>query len=237
MPFDLDKEFKELKEAGKPGSLPKMAQTMAGGLDRAASQNAFQIYHHPVFRRLTSLESLEQIEQDRIFNELVVTNIVLLMLSLEASDLRIKEDLKDYFLMVKDSLPKAHCDELANLGVEKKYLEVWKKLINLRYEEYSENKHTLREASMEFEAKEKELTAKDIEGIQSILPMQTAAFGCFDHVCRGKTKGKEELLNFLVRHQGRFYIQMRIVLEEVKLPLWKKIKMKTRWFLKDLNEK
>lgn len=237
MPFDLDKEFKKLKESGKPGSISKMAQIMAGTLDRAASQNAFQIYRHPKFRELSSLESLEKIEQDRIFNELVVTNIVLLMLSLEANDLRIKEELKDYFLVVKDSLPKAHCNELATLGIEKEYLDIWNKLIKLRYEEYSRNKNEIREASMQFEAKDKELTIKDLEDIQSILPAQTTAFGCFDHICRGKTKGKEELLKFLVRHQGRFYIQMRILLEGVKLPIWKKIEMKTKWFLKDLREK
>lgn len=237
MPFDLDKEFKKLKDSGKPGSLPKMAQITAGALDRAASQNAFQIYRHPKFRFLTSLESLEKIEQDRIFNELVVTNIVLLMLSLEANDLGVKEELKDYFLLVKDSLPKAHCHELATLGIEKEYLDIWEKLIKLRYEEYSRNKNEIREASMQFEAKDRELTVKDLEDIQSILPMQTAAFGCFDHVCRGKTKGKEDLLNFLVCHLGRFYIQMRILLEGVKLPMWKKIKMKTSWFLRDLKGK
>jgi len=237
MAFDLDQEFKKLKDSGKPGSLPKMAQITAGSLDRAASQNAFQIYRHPIFRRLVSFESLEKIEQDRIFNELVVTNIVLLMLSLEANDLRIKEELKEFILLVKDSLPKAHCDELANLGIEKQYLDIWEKLIKLRYEEYSNNKNEIREASMQLKARDKELTTDDIVDIQSILPLQTVAFGCFDHICRGKTKGKEDLLNFLIRHQGRFYIQMRILLEGVKLPLWKKMKMKAKWFLKDLKDK
>lgn len=237
MPFDLNKEFKKLKDSGKPGSLSEMAQITAGGLDRAASQNAFQIYRHPKFRRLISFESLEKIEQDRIFNELVVTNIVLLMLSLESKDLKIPEELKDYFLLVRDNLPKAHCNELAGYGIEKEYLDIWNKLIKLRYEEYVNNKNKVREASMQAEAKEKELTVRDIEDIQSILPAQTTAFGCFDHICRGKTKGREELLRFLVRRQGRFYIQMRILLEGVKLPLWKKVKMKTSWFLRDLKEK
>lgn len=236
-PFDIDREFKRLKDSGKPGSLSKMAQIMAGSLDRAASQNAFQIYRNPKFRQLSSLESLEKIEQDRIFNELLVTNIVLLMMTLESNDLMIKEELKNYFLLIKDSLPKAHCNELAALGLEKEFLDIWDKLINLRYEEYSNNKNDVREASMEFEAKEKELTVNDIEDIQSILPVQTVAFGNFRHICRGKTKGKDDLLRFLVRHHGRFYIQMRILLEGVKLPLWKKIKMKTKWFLRDLKEK
>lgn len=237
MPFDLDSEFKKMKDAGKPGSISKMAQITAGVLDRAASHNAFQIYRHSKFRHLTSLLTLEKLEQDRIFNELAVTNIVLLMLSLEASDLKIKEELRDYFLLVKDSLPKAHCNELANLGIEKKYLGDWEKLITMRYEEYSNDKSMVREAAMQFEAKGKELTIKDIEGLQSILPLQTVAFGCFDHVCRGKTEGKKDLLNFLIRHHGRFYIQMRILLEGIKPPLWKKIKMKTAWFLRDLNDK
>jgi len=237
MPFDLDKEIKRLKDSGKPGSLSKMAQITAGTLDRAASQNALQIYNNPKFGRLACLDSLERIEQDRILNELLVTNIVLLMMTLESNDLRINEEFKEYFLLVKDSMSKAHRNQLAALGIEKEFLDIWDKLINLRYEEYSNDKNEVREASMEFHAKEKELTNKDLEDIQSILPVQTTTFGCFHHICRGKTKGRDDLLNYLVRHQGRFYIQMRILIEGVELPLWKKIKMKTKWFLRDLKEK
>lgn len=233
--FDLDKEFKNLKERGKPDLLPKMAKITAGGLDRAASQHAFWLFRHPKFRRLLSFESLEQVEQDRIFNELVVINIVLLMLTLQSTDLNIPPELKDYFLLIRDSLPEAHGNELKNLGIEKKFVDIWDKLIDLRFKEYDKDKNDIREAAMELEAKEKELTISDLEGIQAILPVQTAGFGGFVHICRGKTKGKEELLKFLIRHLGRFYIQMRIYLEGNKVPFWKKAKMKIHWFLRDLK--
>ena len=56
-------------------------------LDQAACNFAHTMYWHKNFQALARLDQLNQGEQDRIFNELIVANIVLIMLSFEAPDL------------------------------------------------------------------------------------------------------------------------------------------------------
>jgi len=70
-------------------SLDQMAGVTASALAKAAASSAFHLFRDRQFRRLADLEQLSQTEQDRIFNELMVAFIVLIMLALEAPDLRI----------------------------------------------------------------------------------------------------------------------------------------------------
>lgn len=116
--IDLDREMKELKKRGLNNPIPlfKMAKVTAAALDRAATQWAFRIYHDKEFKKLGNLENLEQLEQDRIFNELILGNIVLVMITLESPDLRV-EELKEYYSSVKEQIANAHDDALKERGL------------------------------------------------------------------------------------------------------------------------
>jgi len=231
--FNLDEEFKKLKERGpnNPLPIPKMAKITAGALDQGASQWAFRLFRDKKFRKMLDFEKLEKIEQDRIFNELVVSDLVLLMITLESPDLRIPEELKEYFLLVKDELPKAHCNLLASYGIEKKYLNDWDKLIKMRYEEYNKDKLDIRKVAMDMDSKKGDLTTKGLEDIQLLLPVQTVAIGCHHHICRGKTKGKDELFKLILKQMGRFYVGVRVPLEGGKIDFWGKLRVGVRHFL------
>ena len=76
-------------------SLEQMAQATAAGLVEAASHQAFGLSNDKKFRRMAGFNALSQVEQDRIFNELIVADIVLLMLVLEAPDLRVPSEFKN----------------------------------------------------------------------------------------------------------------------------------------------
>lgn len=231
--FNLDEEFRKLKERGPNNPLPlsKMAKITAGALDQGASQWAFHLFRDKRFRQLVNFEKLEKIEQDRIFNELVVSGLVLLMITLESPDLRVPEELKEYFLMVKEELPSSHTNLLTSYGIEKKYLADWDKLIKMRYEEYNKDKLEIRKAAMEMDSKKEDLTLKGLGNIQLLLPVQTVAIGCHHHICRGKTEGKDELFKLILKRMGRFYVEIRVPLEGGKINFWSKLRVKTRHFL------
>lgn len=237
--LNLDEEMKKLKERGPSNPLPltKMAKITAASLDRAASQWAFNTFRNQMFRRLSGLEQMEKIEQDRIFNELVLAGIVLLMITLEAQDLNIPEEMKEYFRLVKDEIPQAHLDTFTQYGIEKKYLADWKKLIQMRFDEYDQDKLEIRKAAMDLDSKNGELTKKGLDDIHLLLPVQTVAIGCHHHICRSKTEGKNELFKFLTRQLGRFYVTIRVPLEGGKITFLKKIRMQVRHFLNDLRHK
>jgi hypothetical protein len=56
----------------------------------------------------------------------------LIILVLEAPDLRVPPEFRDYLTRLKELIPKAYLDNLRTLGVEGEHLRVWNKLISLR---------------------------------------------------------------------------------------------------------
>jgi hypothetical protein len=59
-------------------SLDQMANATAAGLTRAAAGSAFDLFRDKQFCRLAGIEQLNRVEQNRIFNELVVAAVVLI---------------------------------------------------------------------------------------------------------------------------------------------------------------
>jgi hypothetical protein len=194
-------------------SLDQMADETAAAFVQAAGSSAFQLFNDKQFRRLARFERLSQTEQDRIFNELVVGSVVLIMLVLEAPDLRISGEFRDYLSDLNKKIPKAHIDYLRSLGVEAKNLRDWEKLIALRYEEYSKDRHDVRAAAMEIESSEKRLDLDDLSKIQMLVPVQAVAIGCHHHICRGHTDGRDELFKLTLNSLSKFYAEIRVRLE------------------------
>ncbi len=198
-------------------SLDQVADTTAAGLVQVVAHQAFQLYRDREFRRLANFDRLSQAEQDRIFNELVVSFIVLIMLMLEAPDLRVPSEFRNYLLALKEKILKAHLDHLRSLGVEVAHLQDWKKLIDLRYEEYVKDRYEVRAAAMGIESSEKPLDLEDLSKIQMLVPVQTVAIGCHGHVCQGETQGRDELFKLTLRSLSRFYVDIRIRMEGGKV--------------------
>ena len=198
-------------------SLDQMADTTAAGLVKVAAHQAFELFRNKDFRRLANFDILSQVEQDRIFNELVVSYVVLVILVLEAPDLRVPGEFRDYLRALKEKIPTAHVDYLRTLGMETEHLRDWGKLIDLRYEEYAKDRHEVRAAAMELESSEKALDLDDLSKIQMLVPVQTVAIGCHDHVCRGQTKGRDDLFKLTLGSLSRFYVDIRIQLEGGKV--------------------
>jgi hypothetical protein len=198
-------------------SLDQMAETTAAGLSQAAASASFQLFKDKHFRKLAGFDGLSQTEQDRIFNELVVANLVLIMLVFEAPDLRVADEYRDYLTGVKKRIPKAYVQNLKDLGIETKYLRDWEKLIDMRYEEYARDRHEVRAAAMELESKERSLNMDTLSKIQVLVPVQAVAIGCHHHVCRGETKGKDDLFKLILQSLSRFYFEFRLKIEGVKI--------------------
>lgn len=196
-------------------SLDEMAAATANALSEAASHAAFEVFSDKGFRRLAKFDSLAQGEQDRIFNELVVAWLVLIQLTLEAPDLRVEPDLKEYLALLQSKIAPAHVVSLAKLGIPEAQCHDWEKLIGMRYEEYARDRHQARAAAMELESVEKELTMEDLSRLQVFVPVHAVAIGCHHHICRGETDGRDELFKAVLRPLARFYVDMRLRFEGV----------------------
>lgn len=194
-------------------SLDQMTYETARALLQVGSVSAFQLFQDKKFRGSAGFSQLSQTEQDRIFNELVVASIVLIMLILEAPDLRVAAELRGFLSALDKKIPEAHLDYLRSLGVESEYIMQWKKLIGMRYEEYSRDRHDVRAAAMEIESSEKRLELDDLSKIQMLVPVQAVAIGCHHHICRGNTEGRDDLFKLTLRSLSGLYVQIRVRLE------------------------
>ena len=194
-------------------SLEQTADATAAGLAQTAVGAAFQLFREKQFRRLAGFEQLSQVEQDRIFNELVVAFVVLIMLLLEAPDLRVAGESRDYLANLIKSVPKAHLNQLRTLGVETNHLRDWERLMAMRYEEYARDRHDVRAAAMQIESAEKSLDLDDLSKIQLLVPVQAVAIGCHHHICRGDTDGRDDLFKLTLRSLSMFYVELRVRLE------------------------
>jgi hypothetical protein len=198
-------------------SLDQMADETATAMSQTAASSAFRLFRDEQFRQLARFQQLSQTEQDRIFNELVVASLVLIMLMLEAPDLRIPRESHDYLKGVKEKVPKAYVESLRNLGVETEHLRDWEKLIAMRYEEYARDRHDVRAAAMEIESSEKSLDLASLSKIQMLVPVQAVAIGCHHHICRGETQGQDDLFKCTLRSLSRFYVELRVRIEGGKI--------------------
>jgi hypothetical protein len=194
-------------------SLDQMADATAAAFSQAAASSAFHLFRDKQFKKLAGFNRLSQTEQDRIFNELVVANLVLIMLVFEAPDLRVAGEYRDYLTGVKKRIPQAYVQNLRDLGIEEKYLQDWEKLIDMRYEEYAKDRHDVRAAAMELESKERSLNTDTLSKIQLLVPVEAAAIGCHYHICRGETAGKDELFKLTLHSLFEFYFEFRIKIE------------------------
>jgi hypothetical protein len=131
------------------------------------------------------------------------------MLVLEAPDLRVAGNFRKYLTGLNKKIAKAHIDYLGSLGVEAEHLRIWEKLIAMRYKEYAGDRHDVRAAAMQIESSEKGLGLDGLSKIQILVPVQTVAIGCHHHICRGETKGRDDLFKLTLRSLSKFYVELR----------------------------
>jgi hypothetical protein len=198
-------------------SLDQMAEATAAGLSRAAAASAYDLFCDKEFRRTAGLEGLSQGEQDRIFNELVVAFLVLIMLLLEAPDLRVPGELRSYLAGLNKQISETYVENLKTLGVETNHLRDWEKLISMRYEEYARDKHEVRGAAMQIELAKKSLDLAGLSRIQLLVPVQAVSIGCHHHISRGNTDGEDGLFTQILKSLSKFYVEVRIRLEGGKI--------------------
>jgi hypothetical protein len=198
-------------------SLDQLARATAAGLSRAAAASAYELFRDKEFRRMARLERLSQVEQDRIFNELVVAFLVLIMLLTEAPDLRVAPEARNYLAGLNQRISEAYLAHLKTLGVESNHLRDWEKLISMRYEEYARDRYEVRGAAMQIESAEKSLDLESLSKIQLLVPVQAVSIGCHHHICRGNTAGQDDLFKQILKSLSKFYVELRIRLEGGKI--------------------
>ncbi|OGE74191.1 MAG: hypothetical protein A3I07_01420 [Candidatus Doudnabacteria bacterium RIFCSPLOWO2_02_FULL_42_9] len=150
-----------------------------------AIKSAFDLFRNIDFRSEINFDSLSQTEQDRIFNELVVTALCLVYFQTETL-INFHEDFfREYLKEVKNGILTAYKEILKSFGIEEKFLIDWDKLLQLRLDEYrrdfNEHRHEL----------------PDVEEHNPWILV--TAVGGFDHITRGRGQSDDPAYRRIVR--------------------------------------
>ena len=174
----------------KYNTYPARVETKCRSLVLIGSKAAFKMFKSEDVRKLLNFNQVDKIEQDRFFNEMTVTNIIMLMLIL---DKQITEadpgERREYLKAIREEVPKFYLAFLEKIGIPKKYVNIWEKLVDLRYDEYNEDTLEWRQTFMDID--------HEVAMNKGVLIFQTLSFGLFNHLRRGKVDPEDELYKYV----------------------------------------
>lgn len=165
----------------------------AGKISESVASFAFDVWQRKDFRLYVNFPNITQTEQDRIFNELEVSILGLLILKI---DYFISEEDKEFakvLLYFRSKLIEGFLNIFRNLKVEEKLVKQWEKLIDLRLKEYKEHfAIAIKESAKapEFK-KDKQYLRIDWARIETIT------IDCLSHIRRGRIEENDPLWKFL----------------------------------------
>lgn len=147
------------------------------------AQASYNVWVSSEFRKIISFDSLSQIEQDRIFNEIEVTLLGVVMLKAE-------EHLKP---QVAYTVAQAFLDILSKVNLQTKYVDGWRQLIALRFDEYKKDYEIALKESESIKDFEKE----DEKIKNAWARIETLTIDSLSHIRRGKVRKNDPLWSFL----------------------------------------
>ncbi len=177
------------------------ADQWANFIVKETAELAGEVFNEPQFQELSKEKELDQEEQNRIFNEVQVTGLVYSMLFIEQRRQFLDENRAILWREVINKIPDTFCAWLVEIGIEQQYIDVWRKLIDLRLREYKEARFGVRDIL------EEEL--RDEEGSDNIKDvyycLEGVAIGSTLHIMRGKMKRDD----FLRRHMKTWLVVLQ----------------------------
>lgn len=168
----------------------KSRQKLAEYLVTTATERGFSFWQDDTFRKLVDFDALPKTEQDRIFNELVVTALGLLVLHLDWALEKVElTETKEWFLDLQDRALVYYVEWLKETGIPQEYVVTWQQLIDLRLKEYRKDYQTA--------LKESELWEEFRGGDTPLRPhwarIETLVIDGLLHVRRGKSPPDDTL--------------------------------------------
>src|SRR3989338_3894595 len=147
------------------------------------SNRALAIFQDKDFRRLSNFSQIGEGEQNRIFNELTVTNLILLMLILDQLAQEAEgQERKGYLLALRQAAPEYFRGFIKRINIPKDLAEIWSQLIDLRYDQYCRDFLDWRGAALNDEK------LADFGSDNRLMIFRTAVFGLYQHLTPGQVK-------------------------------------------------
>lgn len=172
--------------------IAKILSLSSQNLAEFIASSAFEFWQRKDFRLYVNFENISQTEQDRIFNELEISLLGLFILHIEQALKVVKNEQKIVLNALLKDLDSGFLQVLSNAGVEAKFIDQWRILIDMRLKEYREDLETALKMSSSW---------KEFKNDEDIRPawtrIETITIDCLSHVRRGDVKEGDPLWKLL----------------------------------------
>lgn len=172
----------------------KVIAEISKNLAQFVASQSFEFWQRKDFRLYVEFGNISKEEQDRMFNELEVSLLGLFTFKLRDSYSQNSKDEKKLVLSaIEKDLSSAFLQIFIELGIEEKHIKLWKKLIQMKMDEYEDHlKISLKESKKIQELK------KDEEDLRrSWARIETITIDCLTHIRRGKVEKDDPLWKLL----------------------------------------
>ncbi len=163
----------------------------AGELTQMFLGEAFRRFKDERFRSYLGFHKLDQTEQDRIFNELVVTAMLLLKKGIDGLVPFIIPERKPHWQLVQEQILVEFYKFLRGLGIPNQFYEIWKKLVALRIKEFDACR-----LETEFWLRDEKILFCGIGPSTVQTRINTIAVSSLSHLTRGKAKEGEPVIKY-----------------------------------------
>lgn len=165
---------------------PKNPEEITKKITENIADSAFEFFKKPEFRNLVNFDKLSRTEQDRIFNEIVITGLSLAVLMFEGMEgMAKKESPKQFYREMQIEMASRYGNWLKEIGTPLEFTDLWKKLIQMRVDEYRKD----------YQEHRKKLE-KDWKKNPWVF---VAALGGYHHIRRGKGKPDDILFKMVLK--------------------------------------
>lgn len=165
---------------GPPDKVKIVNQLMGYALKRG-----FRTFRNNEFRVTVKFSELSTVEQDRMFNELIASNIVLVLLMIDTFAKLSERGVQEYLRSLCDTISSQLAEKLRGIGIADDHVNTWIKLLELRRDEYEEGRLQARGSLPEF--------GKGNPWVR-VIPV-----GCLFHIRRGKSIDNDPLFPLLMK--------------------------------------
>lgn len=170
----------------------KLLAKSSKNLAQVVASSSFEFWQRKDFRLYVNFGSLSQTEQDRMFNELELSVLGLFILHIDQLLENAQNEKKIVFSALQKDLPTGFLQLFVDLGIEKKFIDQWKMLINMRLSEYRRDvKIALKESAKMPEFKKEEALR------YAWARIETITIDCLSHLRRGKVEKDDPLWKLL----------------------------------------
>jgi len=152
----------------------------ASMLVRLVADSGYKIFTDEQFRESINFEKEKQEEQDRIWNEIAATGLIFLLSFLDDYLKADDSDRRPFWVEVRNEIVPEFIKWLEELKIPDEFVKIWKKLIDLRMEEFKDKRQ------IAFDVLKKEFSDGDTpEFRNTFIRLQTLVISGSMHITRG----------------------------------------------------